>query len=423
MSDVYGRWILDNPDSILDCYKVFYCLMVLQSFRWAALWIALAPINAGWSQSISELTLREILDVAMARASHDNYGQLQPGYQSSSWLAALPSVSLNYLNSDERYGTDETELSLKLPIKSGRQRKADQQLGQLAGEYETVSGQVRRLAISGLIRESLWSYRQAHVKLEAGRRKHQLLSKLERRYQTLVAANAATEYSLLIIQKERVETAIGQNDHQRELERWLGQYRVITGMGNMPADIEESSDEDTPFQLASHPQIRILELGWQQKQLRLLANSSQAAPWNVSITAKNVDVIGFEENQYGIGVEVPMSFLDIANQTQNNEWLQESRDFERALDQMRAELQRRWEQISSETATLGQKQSLLVDFGELSTRIMQRARELMTANELEQEIILRHQLEAIDAEMAVAINRTLLQQNHAMRLQAMGRPL
>ena len=423
MSDVYGRWILDNPDSILDCYKVFYCLMVLQSFRWAALCIALAPINAGWSQSISELTLREILDVAMARASHDNYGQLQPGYQSSSWLAALPSVSLNYLNSDERYGTDETELSLKLPIKSGRQRKADQQLGQLAGEYETVSGQVRRLAISGLIRESLWSYRLAHVKLEAGRRKHQLLSKLERRYQTLVAANAATEYSLLIIQKERVETAIGQNDHQRELERWLGQYRVITGMGNMPADIEESSDEDTPFQLASHPQIRILELGWQQKQLRLLANSSQAAPWNVSITAKNVDVIGFEENQYGIGVEVPMSFLDIANQTQNNEWLQESRDFERALDQMRAELQRRWEQISSETATLGQKQSLLVDFGELSTRIMQRASELMTANELEQEIILRHQLEAIDAEMAVAINRTLLQQNHAMRLQAMGRPL
>ncbi|MEH6581596.1 MAG: hypothetical protein V7754_06635 [Halioglobus sp.] len=380
-------------------------------------------MTASWAQSISALTLPEILDVAMARASNANYGQLEQSYQSSSWLAASPSVSLNYLGSDERYGTDETELSLNLPIKSGRRRKADKQLGQLARDYETVSAQARRLFVSGLIRESLWSYRLALVQLEAAGRKHQLLTKLEGQYQTLVEANAASEYSLLIIQKERVETAIDQSDSQRELDRWLGQYRLITGIGNMPDDIEESSGPDTQFLLASHPEIRALELGWQQKKLRLLANSNQAAPWNVYFTAKNVEEIGFEENQYGIGVEVPMSFLEIANETRNNEWLQESRDFERALDQMRAELQRRWEQISSETAVLQQKQSLLADFGELSARIMQRASELMTANELEQEIILRHQLEAIDAEMAVETNLTLLQQNHAMRLQAMGRPL
>jgi hypothetical protein len=397
--------------------------MISQQLKWLALLFALTQVTTSWAQSASEMTLGEVLDVAMARASSNNQKAMERGFQSSSWLAALPSISLSYLDSDEKYGTDETELSLNLPIKSGGQRKADEQLRQFAEDYRVVSEQSGRLFVAGLIREALWSFRIAEVYLDSAERKHQLLSELERQYESLVAAGAATDFSLLIIQRERVRAAIDSSDRQRELDRWRGQYRLVTGLGSMPRKIEETGVADAGFELASHPDIRLLELSWRQKQQRLLATSTQAKPWNVSVNAKNLDTPGFGENQYGIGVEIPLSFFEIATQSQNSEWLQESRDFELALDEARIELNRRWEFLVGEAASLERKQVLLASSVALSASITERANELTSSNELEQEIILRHQIEAIDARTALEINRTVLQQNNAMRLQAMGRSL
>ena len=234
--------------------------MNLQTSRWAILIFALLPLHAGWTQSITELSLKEILAVALERSAPGELDNVAQGYQSSSWLAALPSVRVSYLGSDARYGTDETELSLNLPIKSGGQRSADNKLQQLSNEYDEVSEQQKALYLSGLIREALWSYLSSAVKQAATVRENQLLNRLEQQYQQLFAASAASEYSLMLIQKELVLAQLEQLDSEQDSKRWLQQYKALTGLGSMPHDITEPDYGSGEFNLAEHPQLRLLEL-------------------------------------------------------------------------------------------------------------------------------------------------------------------
>jgi len=369
------------------------------------------------------MTLSEVLGVAMERAAPDLPGNAAQAYQSSSWLAALPSVSVSYMGSDERYGNDETELSLNLPIKSGGQRRADNKLQQLASEFDTVSQQQKALYLSGLIREAVWSYKISAVKQTSAERKNLLLKQLEQRYQQLLAANAASEYSLLLIQKELVRAQIEQLDLEQEVRRWLQQYKVVTGLGSMPTDISEPEFASTGFILATHPQMRLLELGWLQRQLVLMAASNQSTPWNVTLTAKNIDSEVFEEDQYGIGVEIPLSFINIATQSHNSEWLLANRTYDIARDELRLGLQRRWDLLEGESMLLHKKSALLDRSGALSEGIKRQSNELKAFNELGEEIILRQMIEAIDSQAAISINKALIHQNNAMLRQAVGIPL
>lgn len=390
---------------------------------WAILIFALLPLRSGWAQSISELSLNDVLAVALERASPEKLDNMAPGYQSSSWLAALPSVGLNYLGSDERLGTDETELSLNLPIKSGGQRRADGQLKQLSSEYAAVSRQGKALYLSGLIREAVWSFRVSEVKAASVAKKNRLLNQLEVQYQQLFAASAASEYSLLLIQKELVLAQIEQLDIEQESRRWLQQYKTITGLGSMPADIAEPAYATGDFFLDEHPQLRLLELAWLQKQQVLMAASNQSTPWNVSLSAKNVDSEVFQENQYGIGIEIPLSFINIATQTHNSEWIVESRNYEIFRDKARLALQQRWNVLESEAGLLLKKNTLLIQSGELSQSLTRQSNELRAFNELGEEIILRQMIDAIDAQAAIAVNNALIQQNNAMLRQAAGTSL
>ena len=394
--------------------------MNLQTSRWAILIVALLPLHAGWTQSIAELSLKEILAVALERSTPVETGNMAQGYQSSSWLAALPSVSVSYLGSDEKYGTDETELSLNMPIKSGGQRSADNKLQQLSNEYDEVSQQQKALYLSGLIREALWSHRVAVVKQEAAGRKNQILNRLEQQYQQLFAASAASEYSLMLIQKELVLAQLEELDFEQESRRWLQQYKAITGLGSMPRDITEQAYGSSDFYMGEHPQLRLLELAWVQKQLALLAGSNQSAPWNVSLTAKNIDSELFQEDQYGIGIEIPLSFIKVATQTHNSEWRMASRNFDIARDEMCLGLQRRWDVLSGESKLLQKKNALLNKSGELSRSIAKQSSDLKYFNELGEEVILRQMIAAIDSETAISINETLILQNNAMLRQAAG---
>ena len=188
----------------------------------------------------------------------------------------------------------------------------------------------------------------------------------------------------------------------------------------MPADIVEPSFVSRDFILEQHPQLRLLELAWLQKQLVLLAASNQSVPWNVSLTAKNVESTVFEENQYGVGIEIPLSFINIATQTHNSEWILGSRSYDIAQDETRLALQRRWNMLESEAGLLLKKKALLNKSGEISESLGRQSNELTAFNELGEEIILRQMIDAIDAQAAIAINEVLTQQNTAMLRQAAG---
>lgn len=390
------------------------------SLRWVIMLVALLPLQAIWAQSVRELGLNDVLNVALEKENPGLQGGSARDYQSSSWLAALPSISVSYLDSAEKYGTDEAQMSLNLPIKSGTQRRADTELKRLSVEYKSTSKQLTKLYLSGLIREALWSYREAEVRREAAAQKYQLLSQLEQQYKQLLAANIASEFSLLLIQKELVVAEIEQHNHDQQLKRWLQQYEAVTGLGSIPSVITEPSVKSEDYVLSMHPQFKLLELAWLQKQQILMAASNQAMPWNVSLTAKNVDSLEYEEDQYGIEIEIPLTFIKTSTQSHNSEWLVESRNFSIARDELQLGLQRQWQLLSGESVLLRRKHTLLEKSGELSQRITDHTTELEAVNELGEELILRQRIEAIDSKTAMTINKILIEQNNAMRRQAAG---
>lgn len=394
--------------------------MKLHLFTAIGLLFALLSAPTSWAQSIREMSLKEVLAVSMERSSSGNGSIERMQFRSSSWLAALPSISLSYLNSDDQKGTDEAELSLNLPIKSAGQRRIDKKLQTLADDIEAISFQQKSLYLSGFIREAIWSYKVFDVQRQSAHRKSQLLKQLAQQYQDLFTAKSISEYSLLRVQKEWFDAQLDELEYQQELQRWLQQYRAVTGLGNIPDDIVENPINLSHFSLEQHPQHRLLTLAWSQKQQMMLVSGDQSAPWNVALTAKNVDSPDFQDDQYGIGVEIPLSFVNMSSESQKGEWQRERQNFDRGRDELRLELQRRWNMLVHESIALQKKSELLRRSSELSKRLAQQSKAFRALKEIGEELVLRQLIDAVDAQASLELNEIYIQQNNAMLRQAAG---
>ncbi len=390
--------------------------------RYCGLWLAalLSLSNGGVAQSVTDITLGDVLSTTLVRANDaGNQGEMAL-YRASSWLAGVPSVSLSYLGSEDRYGVDESEMSVNLPLKSSRRRSADTALQALATGLDEVARHVRELYYSGLIREALWSFRLADTRRQFAANKKQVLRELEQRQQELLAVGASSEYTLLLLQMEVVQVEILQQDYLQEARLWLQRYRRLTGLAAMPTDIVEPALQNDSFRADRHPQLQALELAHQQRQQVLQANSPRASDWNLALKAKNLDSDGFNEQQYGLGVEIPLSVFDVSRQADNSEWRSAQREFSLARDQLLTEFSAAWEQLLNERDTLQKKQSLLDRSEQLAERITGQLEQLQASNEVAQEIVLRRTMAAIDTRADVALNELLIGQNNAMLRQAAG---
>jgi hypothetical protein len=381
------------------------------------------PLTSLAAQSVLDLSLREVLDVTMQRSAELAPRDLAPQYTSSSWLAALPTVGLSYLQSDEKLGTDEAEFTINLPIKSGRQREVDRELQSLSAEIAAADEQRRRLYWSGLIRESVWSHQAAVTRQRAAAHKVSLLSAMEARQRELLAASATSSYALLLIRQERLRAEIAQLEHSHDAQRWLQQYRQVTGLGNLPREIREPVPEGAAAALAQHPELLRLELGWRQQRTLLASAGQKASPWNLSLHAKQLDNPALDEQQLGVAIEMPLTLFDIETAPLNSEWQEQARQYWTARDELTVEIRRRWEVLNNEAAMLREKDALLRQSSELGESMAKQSEQLRTLNELGEEIALRRRMDAIDIESAAALNRVLIDQNNAMLRQAAGIPL
>jgi len=394
-------------------------LLLLHALRYFVPWLVgvLLLANGLAAQSVTELTLRDVLSTTLSRAT-DPTGTAP--YQASSWLAGLPSLSLSYLNSEDRYGVNESEMSLNMPVKSGRRRSADKALQTLATGLDGVAHQLRRLYYSGLIREAVWSFRLADTRRQFAAKKRLVLLELEQDHQELLAAGTASEYTLLLLQTEIVQIEILQQDTLQETRFWLERYRKLTGLRVMPVNIVEPALQPDGFGPSQLPQLQSLELAHQQRQQLLFANSPQASDWNLALTAKHLDSKGYNEQQYGLEVEIPLSVFAVSRQADNSEWRSAEREFLLARDQLLIEFSASWEQLLNERDTLQQKQSLLARSQQLAMRINEQLAQLHGSSEIAQEIVLRRTMEALDTRAEFALNELLIQQNNAMLRQAAG---
>lgn len=367
-----------------------------------------------------QLSLKDALSAAMQQRESYLRGNYLEEYRSSPWLAESPSLGLSVLESRKHQGSDEAELSLNLPIKSGFQRGIDRQLSELIEQNTQISIRQRQLYFSGLIRQSIWSYEIAQLKYTNAQRKAELLQHIEENYLELVKANAVSEYGLLLVQKELVDTNSQLLGFRREADKWLQQYRDVTGMVNLPEDTVEPDTAPEQLTLPLHPAIQALELGWQQQEALLLANSNRSSPWNLSVSAKQIDAPGFSDRQIGFGLELPVTLLKITSQSQKNEWLDARKQYELERDALYIQIQQRWNSLIKEAQLLKGRENFLIRELALANQIQEKLSLLQSHNEMGQEITLRRMLDVIQTQAKFSLHQVLKNRNRAMLRQAAG---
>ncbi|PLW67204.1 hypothetical protein [Pseudohalioglobus lutimaris] len=388
-----------------------------------ALTLSVTGVAAEQGKYATDVSLSDLLEATAGRqpGKQRNASDAAP-FRTSTWLAALPSVAVSYLRSDETQGTDETELSLNLPMKSpylAEQDKALRQLGEALAGAETRR---RSLYFSGMLRETLWSERIASTRVRYTADKIEELDRLYRRQQALFEARASNRYSLLLLRQELADARLLLAEQELELRRWRQRYRELTGMGNLPRDIAEP-ESPTGEAWQTHPALEMLTLGWQRQRLLIAATSTRAGNWNLALQAKQLDNPAFEENQYGVAIEIPLSVLATAGESSNSEWRESNRRYWQERDELQLQLARNWQELVAESRYLQQRQTLLQEAASASHELLGETRLLAAENELAREVWVRRVLGDLDKQAESAINQLLIGQNRAMRRQAAGIPL
>ena len=380
---------------------------------------------------VTQSTLTDALDAAIKKGLF----QARPGKTSSQgayrWLAASPSISVNYIDSREQLGSNETELSLNLPLKSLHQHQADKRLRALTDSGQEQATVLQALYYSGLIRKAIWSYRIAQLKHQGGKEKLRLLDHLEKRQTELLKVNAIPRYGLLMVQKEITSTQLETLQAKQEASRWLASYRQTTGLSLLPVSVFEtkpSLDMSLDMNpgtalLEHHPALQALDTQWRQHQTMQQLSSSQAEPWALAVSAKEINSAGFTETQLGVGVQLPLTFFKRNAQSHRSEHINAQISYQQQRSELFLALLDEWQQRIQASKSLQQQQTLLAENVSLAKGINVQIQSLSVRNELNPEIIIRRTLDAIDSQAAFSLNQILIHQNRAMLRQAAGVPL
>ncbi|MCG9714037.1 TolC family protein [Shewanella insulae] len=377
--------------------------------------------------------LHHLLKISKSRLP--NAGAQAPAFEderaqqlsSSSWLMGLPSISLSHLGSLDKGSRYEQEVSLNLPLKSPGAYESDSQIRQLSQAIGNQQQALQNLYLSGLIRQSIWDYRIATVKLQQLERKRKLLDKLHQQQKSLTDVGELPLANLLLLEREQVDIELQQIQMKQQQAEAASLFYRLTGQQQPPLAVDDELDtEVTPLsqfdnQLAKHPLWQLQRL--QQQQARLLIERQQAGtqdPWTLSLTAKRTADEQLDDNQLGLGITVPLGLSSALSQSDLANWQQTNQEQLLQSDRTYLQLKTQAEKLAKQQETLSEEQRLLKRGLSLSRTITEELAKVKEQNQVSYEIWLRRYMDALDTESRLVLNRVSQQQLHSQQLQALG---
>jgi hypothetical protein len=362
-------------------------------------------------------TLQDALAGALARSQVET--DITPG-SASRWLSDTPSLTASYIDSQESRGTDEAELIFNLPIKSRGRRRLDKQLSSVATQFETDSNAYRRWVYSGYVRERAWATRLAQARLEAARDRLKMLGALAERSSLLAASGALPVYAGLIVERERLAAELELDARQADFERSRADFSALTGLPDIPRDLSEPTPAPTSLDYASHPALRRLERAREQEAALLALSAPDTASWNLAFVARDFDGPAFDEEQYGLQIEMPLNFLGTQTTANRSQRRSAQREYLLARDELWLELKKQWDMARVEANRLNHREGLLSRAVAVGERIEAHLLALRASTEIDGEILLQRLLDVTDTRSELAINAVLVGRNRARLRQAAG---
>lgn len=403
-----------------DCNNIFS--LKVMSLLTCLLLSLISQIAISKSQSLKSLTLSDILDATISTQESISTKSkvFTQDKNETTWLASSPTLGLNYFKSDQTQGTDELEVSVNLPFKSALQTQIDDKLVHLDKTLHSLFLLNQKLYFSGLIREQLWDIKIVQTLAGSTEKKLSFLARLEKQYQQLFQSAEITNYPLLLIQQEILNTKIDLLNHNTDLTNLMQQYQLLTGLSYLPKHIDEDNVSLKNMTMTAHPQIQKIDQEWIEFEQTMQLSSQKSEPWNLSLRAKKLDNNTLNETQLGVGIEVPITFLTVNKQSLSNEWQREKHNYDVMRTSQLIALQQQFQWLLSQQKALTNKQHLLEQSKTLSKAIITETQLLIDANQIEQGQAIKRMIKAFSTKTQLSLNQLFLFKNIAMLRQSAG---
>jgi len=360
-----------------------------------------------------------LLASSLNRVNKNLYDSETEVVKVSDWLAELPSVTISTLQSNKTSGSDDYELSINLPFKSPERKKLDNELSLLTKLYLEHANEEKILFVSGLIRESVWNYKIAAKEKEIEQEKLNWLKKQRALLKTMDQAGGA-KLDLLLVEHQLNESQVRVIEFNREAETRLKQFQNITSAQQVSKEFYEPAVAHTLHQEVNHPGFKQIQIGMDLADIQLKLAGKSSSPINVSLNAVTTEMIGVNDQQYGIAFEIPIGKKNHTTQAEASAWQQELSSLMQQMMAFREGYLTTMNSLIGEHQSLLEKQPLLIKQAEKTKLIFNHLEELRRNNELDRSMFYQRMVNLIGSIHQAELNQLLINQNQSRQQQLAG---
>lgn len=212
------------------------------------------------------MTLREVLDHTLERHPQRHVlqamdGEAQARYiQARGMLPTAPAISIRHQNDTigSGRGEREWEAELELPVwlpgqRAARQAVADGTQNDLAATREAL-----RLQVAGVLRDAVWDIGMNASNVDLASLRLKTTRALQQDVDRRLKAGELAKTDLMLAQNETLQAETALLRAEAELRHAQHRYRTLTGMGEIPASLEEPLSGQSGLN-DQHPYLKEVE--------------------------------------------------------------------------------------------------------------------------------------------------------------------
>ncbi len=388
---------------------------------WACAFVLVSTVSAEPPADLAAV-LEEALKLEVSRTLLPA-GHVDMVDEGSSWLAAPPVFSASYLASNRTWGTDETELSVSLPLQSPEHRRRNEELRRVDPQLAEAAAALRRWQLSGWLRDIYADRQRGRLALALAEAEQQALESLAERAQAQKQAGSLPPYDLWVIEQELRAARTRVARQQAALDKLADSYVELTGLSQWPPRAGESGSIPAAPGYENHPQARFMRALSEQGLAAVRAGSASLTPWSFGLVGREFSMSDRTEWQYGVSLNIPLGTGKVAKSVAVSSGERTlRRQFFLELDAWRAALRRRWAEVDAEREALLEEQRLLAA-DEALAAVGRQLETLQVSGEIPIENRVQRRLALLRAQRRPAIVEAEIEATEALLRQLAGESL
>lgn len=324
---------------------------------------------------------------------------------------------------NDNLGTRESEINVSLPLWLPGQKAARQALAEADSEENQRAIEATRLAVSGELRQTLWTLYLASSEVEIAAENLATARQLEADVSRRLKVGEIARTDLLLAKQETASARTVLADAESRAIRSRQRYRVLTGSDRLPDDPQEPVMPDGTG--TAHPRLAAgLALVERARAGLRLARESRREPPSIGLQYRRDRESGGStpRDSIGFAITIPLA-VEVRNApliaSANTSLAQADAQYRRLLAEIEAE--QRAAEAQLEAARIGAEQA--ITRAQAATERLALIRRSFALGESALVELLRAQSQANEARIELARSRARLGAAQANLNQARGIPL